>query len=50
MALDLKGEVTRCSGGVKHLDVVVTGGGQAGLAAGYYLRRPGLSHAILDAP
>ncbi|MEV4201353.1 ArsO family NAD(P)H-dependent flavin-containing monooxygenase [Micromonospora globbae] len=30
-------------------DVVVIGGGQAGLAAGYYLRRAGLSHVILDA-
>lgn len=31
------------------LDVVVVGGGQAGLAAGYFLRRTGLSFAILDA-
>lgn len=30
------------------LDVVVVGGGQAGLAVGYYLRRSGLSFAILD--
>jgi putative flavoprotein involved in K+ transport len=30
-------------------DVVVVGGGQAGLAAGYYLRRTRLSFAILDA-
>ncbi|MEU0077615.1 ArsO family NAD(P)H-dependent flavin-containing monooxygenase [Micromonospora tulbaghiae] len=30
-------------------DVVVVGGGQAGLAAGYYLRRAGLDHVILDA-
>ncbi len=30
-------------------DVVVIGGGQAGLAAGYYLRRTGLSYVILDA-
>ena len=30
-------------------DVVVIGGGQAGLAAGYFLRRSGLSFAILDA-
>ena len=30
------------------LDVVVVGGGQAGLAAGYFLRRSGLSFAILD--
>ena len=31
------------------LDVAVVGGGQAGLAAGYYLRRSGLSFAIFDA-
>jgi putative flavoprotein involved in K+ transport len=30
------------------LDVVVVGGGQAGLAAGYFLRRTGLRFAILD--
>jgi hypothetical protein len=30
-------------------DVVVVGGGQAGLAVGYYLRRTDLSFAILDA-
>ena len=29
-------------------DVIVIGGGQAGLAVGYYLRRTGLSFAILD--
>ncbi len=34
---------------MKSLDVVVIGGGQAGLAVGYYLRRTGLSWAILDA-
>ncbi|HEU5425186.1 MAG TPA: ArsO family NAD(P)H-dependent flavin-containing monooxygenase [Nitrolancea sp.] len=31
------------------IDVAVIGGGQAGLATGYYLRRHGLSFAILDA-
>lgn len=31
------------------LDVLVVGGGQAGLAVGYHLRRTGLSFAILDA-
>ncbi len=31
------------------VDVVVIGGGQAGLAAGYYLRRTALSWVILDA-
>ncbi|MEV7169315.1 ArsO family NAD(P)H-dependent flavin-containing monooxygenase [Streptomyces sp. NPDC093224] len=30
-------------------DVVVIGGGQAGLAAGYHLRRLGIEHIILDA-
>ncbi|MFJ4878500.1 ArsO family NAD(P)H-dependent flavin-containing monooxygenase [Streptomyces sp. NPDC088745] len=30
-------------------DVVVVGGGQAGLAAGYHLRRQGLNFVILDA-
>ena len=29
-------------------DVIVIGGGQAGLATGYYLRRTGLSYIILD--
>ncbi|MET8327350.1 ArsO family NAD(P)H-dependent flavin-containing monooxygenase [Streptomyces sp. NPDC005181] len=32
-----------------HTDVVVIGGGQAGLAAGYHLRRLGLDFVILDA-
>jgi cation diffusion facilitator CzcD-associated flavoprotein CzcO len=31
------------------IDVMVIGGGQAGLAVGYYLRRTGLSFVILDA-
>lgn len=31
------------------MDVVVIGGGQAGLAAGFYLRRAGLEFVILDA-
>ena len=30
------------------LDVVVIGGGQAGLSAAYYLNRSGLSFVILD--
>jgi putative flavoprotein involved in K+ transport len=34
---------------VEHTQVVVIGGGQAGLAAGYHLRRLGLDFAILDA-
>lgn len=33
----------------RELDVVVIGGGQAGLAVGYYLRRTPLRFAILDA-
>jgi putative flavoprotein involved in K+ transport len=32
----------------KLLDVVIIGGGQAGLATGYFLRRTSLSFAILD--
>ncbi|MFD6415184.1 ArsO family NAD(P)H-dependent flavin-containing monooxygenase [Streptomyces sp. NPDC060194] len=32
-----------------HTDVVVVGGGQAGLAAGYHLRRQALDFVILDA-
>ena len=31
------------------VDVVVIGGGQAGMAAGYYLRRSGRDFVILDA-
>ncbi|MER6774382.1 ArsO family NAD(P)H-dependent flavin-containing monooxygenase [Streptomyces bacillaris] len=34
---------------IQHTDVVVVGGGQAGLAAGYHLRRQGLDFVILDA-
>ncbi|SDK85251.1 putative flavoprotein involved in K+ transport [Lentzea albidocapillata subsp. violacea] len=30
-------------------DVVVAGGGQAGLAAAFYLRRAGIDHVVLDA-
>ncbi|MCX5205957.1 ArsO family NAD(P)H-dependent flavin-containing monooxygenase [Streptomyces sp. NBC_00237] len=33
----------------RHTDVVVVGGGQAELAAGYHLRRQGLEFVILDA-
>ncbi|MCF4135932.1 ArsO family NAD(P)H-dependent flavin-containing monooxygenase [Streptomyces sp. Tue 6430] len=33
----------------QHTDVVVIGGGQAGLAAGYHLRRQGLDFVVLDA-
>jgi cation diffusion facilitator CzcD-associated flavoprotein CzcO len=35
--------------GLAALDVVVVGGGQSALAVGYYLRRSGLSYALLDA-
>ena len=34
--------------GQEHLPVAVVGGGQAGLAAGYYLRRAGIQFTILD--
>lgn len=37
------------AGSGRRVDVLVVGGGQAGLAAGYYLRRAGLDFAILDA-
>ncbi|WP_395361991.1 ArsO family NAD(P)H-dependent flavin-containing monooxygenase [Streptomyces sp. YH02] len=33
----------------QHVDAVVIGGGQAGLAAGYHLRRLGIDFAVLDA-
>ncbi|WP_030768588.1 ArsO family NAD(P)H-dependent flavin-containing monooxygenase [Streptomyces sp. NRRL F-2664] len=33
----------------RRTDVVVIGGGQAGLAAGYHLRRLGIEHVVLDA-
>lgn len=36
-------------GGARVLDVAVVGGGQAGLAVGYYLRRTNVSFAIFDA-
>ena len=32
----------------RELDVVVIGGGQSALAVGFYLRRTGLSHVLLD--
>ncbi|MEQ4717661.1 ArsO family NAD(P)H-dependent flavin-containing monooxygenase [Nonomuraea sp. B19D2] len=34
---------------IRPVDVLVVGGGQAGLAAGYYLRRAGADFVILDA-
>lgn len=33
----------------RHAEVLVVGGGQAGLAVGYHLRRLGVDFAILDA-
>jgi len=35
--------------GDKEIDIVVIGGGQSGLAVGYFLRRTGRSFVILDA-
>src|SRR5690349_6466464 len=32
----------------EHTDVVIIGGGQAGLALSYYLTRQGLSHVVLE--
>lgn len=32
----------------KHVDVVIIGGGQAGLSTAYFLRRTDLSFVILD--
>ena len=49
------GEAFRRLGGLEsaalreHYDVVVIGGGQAGLSVGYYLRKRGLRFLILDA-
>jgi putative flavoprotein involved in K+ transport len=36
-------------GDARNFDVIVIGGGQAGLASGYFLRRSGLRYTILDA-
>ena len=33
---------------MENFDVIIIGGGQSGLAVGYYLRRTGLSYIILD--
>jgi cation diffusion facilitator CzcD-associated flavoprotein CzcO len=33
----------------EHADVLVVGGGQAGLAASYYLSQAGIPHVVLDA-
>ena len=35
--------------GENDYDVIVIGGGQAGLSLGFYLRRANLSYVILDA-
>lgn len=49
------GEAWRQLGGLdsatnaEHFDVIVIGGGQAGLSVGYYLRQQGLRFVILDA-
>jgi putative flavoprotein involved in K+ transport len=41
--------ITRQETAVEELDTIVVGGGQAGLAVGYYLKRLGRPFAILDA-
>src|SRR5690606_11627486 len=43
---DVRAHVHRVT---REIDVLVIGGGQAGLAAGYYLRRAGADFVILDA-
>ena len=35
--------------GAEHFETVIVGGGQAGLAAAYHLRKRGRSHVVLDA-
>jgi putative flavoprotein involved in K+ transport len=42
-------EAPAAEAGVERFDTIVIGGGQAGLAIGYYLKRHGVSFAILDA-
>jgi putative flavoprotein involved in K+ transport len=49
MAQPVRDTVDRQNSGRERLDVVVIGGGQAGLSVGYHLSRTGLSFAILDA-
>jgi putative flavoprotein involved in K+ transport len=41
--------VPRTASGAERFDVIVIGGGQAGLSVGYYLARRGLRFVILDA-
>src|SRR4051794_31379032 len=33
---------------MNHFDIIVIGGGQSGLASGYFLQRTGLNYVILD--
>lgn len=47
--VDTAGKASAAGNADDAADVVVIGGGQAGLAAGYYLRRTGLSFVVLDA-
>jgi putative flavoprotein involved in K+ transport len=42
------GAAVRMTGDARHREVIVIGGGQAGLAMGFYLRRTDLSWIILD--
>lgn len=42
-------DITQPDASAEHFDVIVIGGGQAGLSVGYYLARRGLKFVILDA-
>jgi putative flavoprotein involved in K+ transport len=44
----LNGDRAPSAAATEHFDVIVIGGGQAGLAVGYYLARQGLRFVILD--
>src|SRR5262249_11865092 len=50
-SMQLAGRVPRMGsgGGRERFDVIVVGGGQAGLSVGYHLRRLGVRFVILDA-
>jgi putative flavoprotein involved in K+ transport len=46
---DLATRRSRTPGGLKSIQTVIIGGGQAGLSVGYYLRKHGRPFVILDA-